>query len=113
MFSYLSKAKLDELDYEDFFDGEVVHLRKKSTQEPFSREEEKRIFMELHEKYGIAWRAQYQHNGFWGTALRNDGKRGDFAVPQGIGDYEWNKSKDLEPSVDTWPRMYSEAWLKS
>lgn len=117
MFSYLSKEKLDELDIEEFYEGDAVHLRRKSTQEPFELKEETRIFMELYEKYGIAWRAQYQHKGFWGTELRNDGRRWDFSVPQGVTEYKnssqgWKVSDDA-PDNDPYPRMYTESWLNS
>lgn len=119
-FSYLCKIKLDELDLEDFIEGDAVHLRRKSTQETFSLKEETRLFMELYEKYGISWRAQYQHKGFWGTNLRNDadenGKIRRFNrwdLPQGVGDYEWNKSNGREPSEDPWPRMYTKEWLEA
>ena len=118
-FSYLSKQKLDELDLETFSEGDAIHIRRKSTQEGFDLAEEKRMFMELYEKHGIEMRAQFQHDGFWGTGLRNDfdadGKAGrwNYSLPQGISDYKssgW-KTPDDAPETDPWPRMYTKAWL--
>lgn len=118
-FSYLCVETLDRLDLETFDVGDAIHIRKKSTQEGFSLAEEKRLFMELYEKHGVEIRAQYQHDGFWGTGLRNDftpeGKRRrwDYTLPQGKGDYKedgW-ATPEGAPEHDTWPRMYTKEYL--
>jgi len=119
-FSYLSKDKMDELDLEFLEDCDAIHLQRKSTKERFAPAEEKRLIFELYEKYGIESRAQFQHNGFWGTNLRNDfadGKpnRWNYSLPQGLADYKdggWATPADA-PDHDTWPRMYSKEWLNS
>lgn len=117
-FSYLCVEQLDKMDLETFSVGDAIHIRVKSTQLMFDLQEEKRLFMELYEKHGIEIRAQYQHDGFWGTALRNDftpeGKRNrwDYSLPQGLGDYKdggWGTPDDA-PEHDTWPRMYTDVW---
>lgn len=120
MFSYLCIKELDGLDLESFNVGDQIHIRRKSTQEGFDRKEEKRLFMELYDKHGIEIRAQYQHDGFWGTELRNDftaeGKpnRWNYSLPQGVDDYKGSgwKTPDDAPEHDTWPRMYSKEWLE-
>jgi len=113
MFSYLAKQQLDDLDLETFNDGNAIHLRRKSTQEGFSLVEEKRLFMDLYKKHFIEIRAQHQHDGFWGTGLRNDDGRFDPTLPQGLEDYDYNaRVGNEDPKIDTWPRMYSEEWLR-
>ena len=117
-FSWMCKEDLDKLDLETFDIGDAIHIRKKSTKEGFSLSEEKRLFMELLEKHGIEIRAQYQHDGFWGTGLRNDfvgnkPNRWNYSLPQGLADYKdsgWGTPADA-PEHDTWPRMYSKEWL--
>jgi hypothetical protein len=112
-FSYLCVEALDRLDLETFTNGDAIHLRRKSTQVGFDLAEEKRLFMDLYENHGVEIRAQWQHDGFWGTGMRNDHPgQNDMTLPQGLGLYEWNKNRGAEPSQDTWPRMYTEAWLK-
>lgn len=112
-FSYLAKERMDLADLETFEDGDAIHLRKKSTQETFDLKEETRRFMELFER-GVEIRSQWQHKGFWGTGLRNDGKRCEYNIPQGTEDYEYNKRVgNGEPTIDPWPRMYTEAWLNA
>ena len=120
MFSYLCVETLDRLDLETFEDGNHIHIRKKSTQEGFSLKEEKRLFMELYEKHGVEIRAQFQHDGFWGTGLRNDftaenkPNRWNYSLPQGLDDYKnsgWATPADA-PEIDTWPRMYTKEWME-
>src|SRR6266576_648880 len=111
---------MDELDLEFLEDGDAIHLQRKSTKERFAPAEEKRLIFELYEKHGIESRAQFQHNGFWGTNLRNDfvdGKpnRWNYSLPQGLADYKdggWGTPAGA-PDHDTWPRMYSQDWLNS
>ena len=112
-FSYLCKEEMDRMGIETFTEGDSIHLRTILTQKGFSLEEEKKLFMRLYEK-GTEIRAQWQHNGFWGTGMRNDYPgQNDMTLPQGTELYEWNKHHGKEPSVDPWPRMYTEAWLNS
>lgn len=114
MFSYLCAEQLDRMDLETFSEGDFIHLRVKSSQKGFDLKEEKHLFMELYEKYGVEIRAQHQHDGFWGTGMRNDRPgQDDMSLPQGRDLYEWNKDHGKEPSEDTWPRMYTKEWLSS
>jgi hypothetical protein len=109
--SWWCKEQIEKLGLETYEDGDTIHIRYILHPEPLSLNEEKRLFMLLYEKYGIEIRSQFQHNGFWGTGPRNDGKRSDFSFPQCPGDYEYNQRNGKEPSVDTWPRMYTASWL--
>lgn len=120
MFSYQAVETLDKLDLESFSVGDHIHIRRKTTGEGFDLKEEKRLFMELFEKHGIEIRAQYQHDGFWGTGLRNDftdenkPNRWNYSLPQGLDDYKnggWATPSDA-PETDTWPRMYTKEWLE-
>jgi hypothetical protein len=112
-FSYLCVEAFDRLGLETFTEGDAIHLRKKTTQEGFNLKEERRLFADLYENHNVEIRAQWQHDGFWGTGMRNDHPgQNDMTLPQGIDLYEWNKRNGKEPSVDTWPRMYTKEWLE-
>lgn len=110
--SWWCQQQIEKLGLETYEDGDAIHLRYILYPEPLDLKEEKRLFMLLFEKYGIEIRAQYQNDGFWGTGMRNDYPgQNDMALPQGTEFYEYLKRRGEEPSVDTWPRMYTEAWL--
>ena len=108
MFSYLAKQRIEELGWELVFEGELAMIRRIGEKEVLSIRDEKPVFMYLYEKHGLGFRAQYRtRDGFWGFGLRNDGKRWDWSVPQGLEDHEY------ESVPDTWPRMYTQEWLNN
>jgi hypothetical protein len=111
--SYWAKEQIEKLGLETVEDGDFIHIRKILSPEPLDLKEEKRLFMLLYER-GIEIRAQFQHDGFWGTGMRNDGppKQHNTEFPQGVEYYGWNKRNGEEPSEDPWPRMYTKEWLE-